>query len=77
MVLYTVIPLENVLGEDDAEIGEVLTVNVGGVNATVRPDAGGYGVVERLLSTNPEDYLKSELAPGARVWLGPGKPGTI
>jgi hypothetical protein len=73
MVLYTVIPVESVLGEDDFELSEEIMVNISGVNALVRPDGNGYGTIDRLVSTNPDDFLNQDLAPGRTLWLGPGK----
>lgn len=73
MVLYTVIPIESVLGEDDTEFAEDVMITVGGVNALVRPEGNGYGVINRVLSSNPADFLKADLTPGTRLWLGMGK----
>ncbi|MCL4516246.1 MAG: YlzJ-like family protein [Firmicutes bacterium] len=67
-MLYTVMPVETVMGWDEGD-PELVEVEVGGVLMQVLPDGQGGGVVERLLSTDPQDYLKAEFQPGNRVHL--------
>lgn len=40
------------------------TVLVGGPRLLLRRDARGRGVIERIISTEPRDYLDPRLQPG-------------
>ncbi|HNU94628.1 MAG TPA: YlzJ-like family protein [Bacillota bacterium] len=75
-MLYTIIPLEEVFaapawatsstGSAAAPPIPVPAV-VGGVQVLVSPSYDGRHRVERVISTNPLDYLDPRLTPGAMV----------
>lgn len=63
MVLYTAMPLELVLeGMDKAY--NYKEINLDGIKLIIEPLDLNHGKIVRLISTNPQDYLKSELCPG-------------
>ncbi|MGQ9778900.1 MAG: YlzJ-like family protein [Bacillota bacterium] len=69
VVLYTIIPPEVVMAEDEA--GEIPVEEEillpGGVRLLFRSDGRGRWVVSRLLSTDPQDFLDPRWTPGARI----------
>ncbi len=70
MVLYTVIPIEDVLNEPGAPAAQA-EVAWEGRRLLVEPLQGGVGRVVRLISTDPLDYLDPRWQPGAIVpWPG-------
>ena len=72
-MLWTIVPVDELFGADD-ESGSVAEMSVGSVTVVVRSDGEGRRRVERLLSTNPADYLRAEWQPGA-PWPGGGEKG--
>ena len=69
-LLYTIIPPEVVFAEEfegEEKRGRETTVTIGGVTLLVEPDGFGRGTINRVISTNPEDYLDPRWQPGARV----------
>lgn len=70
MILYTPMQLELVLeGLEEMKHPEVREVTVDGVQLLIEDIGGGLGKVQKVLSTRPEDYLKREFTPGAKVRL--------
>jgi len=66
MILYTVMPLELVMGETDP--GIKMSVNTYlGKQVLTRASLDGSVEIVQLLSTDPQDYLNERLMPGARV----------
>jgi hypothetical protein len=67
-LLHTIVPLEMIFGADEAEADtNEQWVEVGGLQLQIRPDGNGGGMVTRLLSTDPADYLDPRWQPGRRV----------
>lgn len=70
-MLYTIMPMEVVFGpppgESQPEVLSVVASVGGGVRALVQPLPDGRARLERLLSTDPADYLRSDLIPGTIV----------
>lgn len=64
-MLWTVVPEQLIFDEDDNF--SVAEMNVGNVTVVVQVGADGSKRVQRLLSTNPRDYLRPEWQPGI-VW---------
>ena len=65
MILYTPMQLELVLeGFDRTEYPEYREINYDGVPLLVERAEHGKNRIVKLLSTNPYDYLRAELAPG-------------
>lgn len=66
VLLYTVLPLEQVL-EGIEVVRPYREIVVRGVPALAEEIETGRGRLVRLLSTDPFDYLLPELAPGTEV----------
>lgn len=68
-VLYTIVPLEEVLAGFQAEekINQGREVWVDGVYMQVEPIAPGMGKVIRLIHCGLDDYLNPQLSPGTVV----------
>ena len=78
-VLYTIIPLEYIFGEDDAEVAGIATAMTtppevelkrGAVSLIVQPGVGGSAQITRIISSNAQDYLNPEWQPGRTIMLG-------
>lgn len=67
MVLYTIIPPEEIFS-DDAEPAQI-EASMGGIRVLVTPLGDGTARLERLLSTDPDHFLVPELQPGTIVTL--------
>jgi len=68
MILYTPMQLELVLSGLDNMTNEFdKKASVNGVPVIVRQTGDGKQKIIQLLSTNPADYLRSELYPGTVV----------
>lgn len=67
-VLYTIYPIEFILAEGEGQEPLPVTLDIGGRQVLASPQAGPGGLVtfrlERLLSTNPYDYLLPQYQPG-------------
>jgi len=65
VILYTPMPLELVLeGFDNTKYPDYKEVNYKGVPMLVEGADFGKKRIVKLLSTDPFDYLKPEMAPG-------------
>lgn len=68
MILHTPMQLELVLaGLEQMDRSSERKVTVNGVPAVVRDTGGGKMELVQLLSTDPADYLRSDLYPGSLV----------
>lgn len=68
MILYTPMQLELVLeGFDTTRYPEYREIQYQGVSMVVESAEFGRQKIVKLLSTNPFDYLKPELAPGSII----------
>ncbi|HBC94205.1 MAG TPA: hypothetical protein DCZ10_15240 [Pelotomaculum sp.] len=68
MILYTPMQLELVLeGFDTTSYPAYRDIEYLGVAMVVEPAGFGRQKIVKLLSTNPFDYLKPELAPGSII----------
>lgn len=67
MIHYTILDMGTVL--EDPAGGCTMTENavVGGVPVLLRRAANGGACIERVLSTDPADFLRPELTPGTAV----------
>jgi hypothetical protein len=74
MILYTIIPLEAVFdwetenGFHEFSTDEVL-IKQGSVSLLTQPLPGGQYKINRIISTDPQDYLKPEWQPGSIMSL--------
>ncbi|MFO7310925.1 MAG: YlzJ-like family protein [Bacillota bacterium] len=63
MILWTIVPIESVL-DDEPSTPQVVDVAVGHMRLLLEPGADGRTRIQRVLSTDPADYLRPELTPG-------------
>lgn len=70
MIIYTPVQLELVFdGMEESKFNPLREDLIDGVPVLVEDVGGGRGKVIRVLSTDPLDYLRPEIAPGALVLL--------
>lgn len=69
MILYTVAQLEIVLAEPGPGTPKFHEMLVGDVPVLVQETGAGRGRIDRVLSTDPNHFLRPELAPGTQVAL--------
>ena len=70
MLIWSVVPSETIWQSSDAEqCPQSKVTEVKGVKVLVEPLADGKGRISQVLSTNPADFLRTDLAPGAIVNL--------
>ncbi|MDI3279890.1 MAG: YlzJ-like family protein [Bacillota bacterium] len=75
MILYTILPPEEIFAEEwGEEAAAPVEVQVDGVILSVSPGGNGSARVERVISTNPEDYLHPFFQPGSPVFLAGRDP---
>lgn len=67
-MLWSVMP-ENLVLTGLENLPPLLDGRVGSCDCRFRAGEGGCCTIERLISTDPADYLRRELAPGQRIWL--------
>lgn len=70
-LLWTVFPIEQVLQTEPAIDIRELEVRVSGVKALAEKDSSGGYRLKRLLSTDPNDFLRPEMQPGQAVKVCP------
>lgn len=72
MVMYTIVPLEIVFGDDEERPAKSrLTLDVGGVKLEVEQSASNEYEIIRLISSNPSDYLNEKYQPGRKIAMYP------
>jgi hypothetical protein len=71
MILYTLVPYENIFPLDAEEFSKHSVVNVNGVQLVVEQNTNMEWTVVQLLSSNPSDYLNNAYQPGAKITLRP------
>ncbi|NHM29853.1 YlzJ-like family protein [Neobacillus terrae] len=67
MILYTVMPLEQVFPEESTVYGKVKQVTFQGIPLMVEAEDFQYARVVRVLSTNPQDFLDERCCPGTKI----------
>lgn len=68
MVLYTIVPPEELLADLDAE-RQLITISREGFLMQVEPVSGARGCLVRMLSGNPQDFLDPRWQPGSIIDL--------
>lgn len=71
MILYTEVPLEQVLDGIDRPPAATAEVTVGGVLMQIEPVSPYQGKIVRLLSPDPMHYLNPHYAPGQLIEFRP------
>jgi hypothetical protein len=70
-ILWTAMPIELVVAGLEPALQTPMEMAVEGRLVQVLPSGDGTGTVQRLLSTNPADYLDPRWQPGRVVPLSP------
>lgn len=71
VVLYTIVPLHEVLAGWDEPRPEPVSLEIQGRTLLVEPDSPYGGRILRLISGDPNDFLDPAFQPGRRVaWWG-------
>ncbi|MCL6637873.1 MAG: YlzJ-like family protein [Alicyclobacillus sp.] len=65
--LWTIVPAEWLFQDYASEPAAREEIEVGGVRMVVTPVGRGQVRVERLISANPQHYLRPEWQPGAII----------
>lgn len=68
-ILWTAMPVEMVVNGLEPQPPAAMEMMVEGRLLQVLPGQNGRGTVQRLLSTDPQDYLDPRWQPGAAVSL--------
>jgi len=68
-LLWTPLPLEQVLAYPEGAPSPCLEVQIGSRILQVQPGEHGMGVIQRLISADPGDYLDPRWQPGSRIRL--------
>ena len=71
-MFYTIVPLEYIFGEEESDESEskkqknddIEIKRDGGVSLMVQGSENGQYKITRIISTNPNDYLRPEWQPG-------------
>ncbi|HBG01960.1 MAG TPA: hypothetical protein DDW87_10365 [Firmicutes bacterium] len=69
MILYTVLPIEDVLEGVEEDPVSTLELVMGGLTLEVEPLGGFQARIVRVLSTDPNDFLLPHSQPGAIIHL--------
>jgi len=74
MLLYTLVPLEQIFDEDDMDNKprkKRRTLEVGKVMLEVEESNDAEYEIVKLISSNPADYLNTKYQPGNKIALKP------
>lgn len=80
MILYTVLDMGSVMEDRAGGTATTESAVVGGVPVILRRTGDGSAFIERVMSTDPQDFLRPELSPGTPVVFNEGEavpPGEI
>ncbi len=69
MIIYTPLPIESVLEGSESFSPEYKEIEIDGNKLLVEHHSFNEGKVVRLISSNPQEYLKPHLQPGAIIKL--------
>ena len=67
MTLYTIVPDEIIFPHQHDKIAQMIEMKVNGVHVMVEHEGGSSFRIDRIVSTNPEDYMKANVQPGEVV----------
>ncbi len=70
-ILYTPLPIEQVLEGIDKDGRQYQEIDIGGVKLLVEQQSLESARVVRLISSNPMDYLNSKFQPGTELKFVP------
>lgn len=67
MLLYTIVPPEMIFDESQEELPQEIEIKDGSVSLLCQTFPGGEMRISRIISSNPQDYLKPGWQPGSIV----------
>ena len=67
MMFYTIMPVEQIYPHDHQKLTSYYEIMYQGVPVMVEHDGGSNLRIDRILSTNPEDYLHVDIQPGSVI----------
>lgn len=70
-LLWSIVPTEFVFASTDAAAPKFRELKMEGATMVVEPLPGGMGRIERVISGNPQHYLRPEWQPGQYIALSP------
>lgn len=71
MIMYSVIPLEQIFEGIENETSTLEEINIHGMIMEVQPIDSRQARIVRLISPNPQDYLNPAFAPGQIIYYTP------
>ncbi|MED1784744.1 YlzJ-like family protein [Brevibacillus fortis] len=72
MILYSIIPMETVFENmEQVEKQELKEISLGHATMLIEQTGPFEGKIVRLISPNPQDYLKEQFAPGQKIQFQP------
>lgn len=69
MILYTIVPQEQIFPTDMSAYGKVQTVTYQGIPLLVEVDEEQTARVMRVMSSDPQHYLDERCCPGTKISL--------
>ncbi len=66
MIIYTMMPQELIFPHEPEENASQMVLDYNGVQVLAERVEDGFSIV-RILSSNPEDFMKPGLAPGTKI----------
>ncbi|WP_223869483.1 YlzJ-like family protein [Paenibacillus sabuli] len=76
-MLYTTMPLEQVLDGLENQQDRSIMISQGGITMQVEPLAPGVGRIVRLIEAGLNDYLRPELTPGSPILFAAPSEGGL
>lgn len=67
MILYTPLPIEQVMEGHDHPMSPPVEMTIEGKQVLIEPLSADRGRIIRLLSTDPADFLETRFLPGSPV----------
>lgn len=64
MILYTVVPLEQIFAESSSPSAPLMHMDLGRACLLLERIGDGRARVVRIISPNPNDYLRPQFQPG-------------
>ncbi|MCJ8006323.1 YlzJ-like family protein [Lederbergia wuyishanensis] len=68
MILHTIVPPELIFQNSDEVFSSQISITRRGIPMIVEQSGHTYKVV-RIMSSNPDDYLRAEFSPGTYIPL--------
>ncbi len=66
MILHTIVPPEQIFPEQPEVFTQQISLTRNGIPMIVEQSGQMYKII-RIMSSDPDDYLKSELGPGSYI----------